>query len=171
MFGLDMWFKRERRVPAEELTEAMLRECPVWEFCNEDGIGETVVRPVKKLPVVDTRGCLLACEFQLADGSRLFGQMRNLSLHDEEKNRHFLSIGVFVHGVLERLALYHEAWYDEQDPGAFAAKLAKRIEDVFPISYDVSSLATGSPACVKGTIPREPARRLSRDALIKLAIE
>jgi hypothetical protein len=37
--------------PAESLTLADFEAHPVWEFLNDDEIGETMVRPVEKIPV------------------------------------------------------------------------------------------------------------------------
>src|SRR4051794_13034379 len=128
-----MKFRREKRVPAEELTEALLRQLPVWEFCNDDEAGETLVRPVKKLPIDSADGRILACEFRVADGSRVFGDISNLSLSDAEKNVHFLGISIFVGGKVEHLARYHDSWFESHGPAQLAAKLQKKEADVFPI--------------------------------------
>jgi len=37
--------------PAESLTVADFKAHPVWEFLNDDEIGETMAQPVEKLPV------------------------------------------------------------------------------------------------------------------------
>ena len=166
-----MIFDREKRVPAEKLTEALLRKHPVWEFCNDDEAGETLVRPVKELPITSAANRLLTCQFKLADGAALFGYVGNLSLSDEEQNQHFLTVSVFYGGMLEHLARYHDAWYETEGPVAFAAKLGKSETAVFPISYDVSAIVIGKPNCVRGNITRDPKTRLSREALMKLVLQ
>jgi len=166
-----MTARRRLRVPAEDLTEVQLRAMPVWEFCNDDEAGETLMEPVQELPISHARRRVVACEFTLADGTKAFGQIGNLSLQREEQNRHFLGISLFVQGKLVHLARYHDAWYATENPAHLAAKLDRKLEAVFPISYDLSAIAEGNPQCVRGTIPQEPIVRLGDDELIRLALE
>jgi hypothetical protein len=39
--------------PAESLTVADFQAHPVWEFLNDDEIGETMMQPVETLPVAE----------------------------------------------------------------------------------------------------------------------
>jgi hypothetical protein len=161
---------REKSVSAENLTEGLLREHPVWEFCNDDAGGETLVRPVKKLPISSSDGRLVGCELYLNDGSVVYGLLGNLSLTKPKRNQHFLTLTVFVDGVSVHLARYFDADYSRRGPAMLAAKLRKRESEVFPISYDLSAIASGSPECVRGSVPQEPQAQLSRSEIIQLAV-
>lgn len=161
---------RGKRVPVEKLTEVLLRKYPVWEFCNDDEASETLVQPVEKLPITDAGGRLLACEFRLADGSTLFGDLSNLSLRSETQNQHFLTLSAFLDGKAQMLARYHDSWVKKDGPAPFAARFGKTVAEMFPISYDISAIAAGHATCVKGLIPARPKIRLSMNEIISLAV-
>jgi hypothetical protein len=54
--------------PAESLTVADFEAHPVWEFLNDDEIGETMVRPVEKLPVETLDNRIVGTQVRLANG-------------------------------------------------------------------------------------------------------
>jgi hypothetical protein len=169
VFGMRLnWVKP---IPAESLTEALLRADRVWEFCNDDRMGDTLVRPVKRLPVTDSDCRLFAGEFTLADGSKIYGYLGNLSLRSKDQNQQFLTLSVFVGRGVVHLARYHDVDFARRGPAALAAKLGKVPIDVFPISFDVSDIARGNTDCVRGQIPAESLQKLSQDELMKLIFE
>jgi hypothetical protein len=54
--------------PAESLTVADLRAHPMREYLNDDEIGETMTRPVEKLPVETLDNRLVGTQVRLANG-------------------------------------------------------------------------------------------------------
>lgn len=52
--------------PAESLTVADFQAHPVWEFLYDDEIGETMVRPVEKLPVESLDDNVIGARVHLA---------------------------------------------------------------------------------------------------------
>jgi hypothetical protein len=128
------------------------------------------VRPVKKLPISSAASRLVGCQLRLADESPLFGFLGNLSLKKNDQNQHFLTLSVFVDGSIEHLARYHDHDFADHGPSWLAKKLRKKEEEVFPISYDLSALATGAADCIRSSIPAEPKTKLSRSAIIQLAV-
>ena len=162
--------RTQKPIPVEKLTEALLRKSPVWEFCNDDEAGETVVQPVKRLPISSADNRLVGCELHLADGSVIFGFLGNLSLTKKDQNQHFLTVSLFVDGSIEYLARYHDFNFSDHGPSWLAKKLGKKKDAVFPISYDLSSLAAGAQDCIRGSIPVEPKKKLSRSEIIQLAV-
>jgi hypothetical protein len=158
------------KIPVEKLTEKLLRKHPVWEFCNDDEAGETVVAPVKKLPVSSADSRLVGCDLRLADGSVVFGFLGNLSLTKSGQNQHFLTVSVFIGGDVEHLARYHDHDFLDRGPAWLAKKLGKKVPEVFPMSYDLSAVASGAVDCVRGVIPAEPMKKLSRSEIIQLAV-
>jgi hypothetical protein len=165
-----MIFRRQKSVPAEEISEALLRKDPVWEFCNDDEARETLVRPVRKLPITSADRRLIGCDLRLADGSTVFGYLGNLSLTKKDRNQHFLTLSVFLAGSIEHLARSHDADFSRRGPSWFAMRLGKTEAEVFPLNYDLSNIAVGANDCVRGSIPREPEIKLSDNEFIHLAV-
>lgn len=165
-FGKDKVVRRSERIRLAALTKSLLRAERVWEFCGNNWKGKRLVRPVKELPIADAANCLLGCELTLADGTKVYGHITNLSLTSSEENQHFLTLSVFAGGEAVRLARYHDADFAERGPGALARKLGKREDEVFPISFDMSEIAVGAPGCVRGRILKEPQQKLSREQLL-----
>jgi hypothetical protein len=166
-----MIFRSPKPVPVEKLTESLFRANPVWEFCNDDEAGETLVRPVKKLPITSSEGRLVGCEMRLADGSIIFGFLGNLDLTKEDRNQHFLTLSLFINGSIQHLARYHDIDFSDRGPASLAKKTGKKEGAIFPISYDVSKFATGSKDCICGSIQKEPKQKLSRSEIIMLALD
>ncbi len=147
-----------------------MRQHPVWEFCNDDELGELMMSPVKTLPISDAGNRLISGEFRLADGSGIFGYLGNLSLTKPETNPHFLILSLFVGKKVQDLARYHDFNFSTRGPSWLAKQLGKKKEDVFPISYDLSNVAAGKPNCVRGVILEEPLEKLSRNQIIQMAV-
>jgi len=165
-----MIFRTQKPVPAEEITEVMFRANPVWEFCNEDESGETLLMPAKKLPITSSENRLVGCELRLRDGSTIFWYLGNLDLTKAFRNQHFLTLSIFMNGTTEHLARYHDLDFSDRGPAALAQKIGKNLEDIFPMTYDLSACATGSDDCIRGSIQKEPKERLSRSEIIMLAV-
>ena len=55
-------------------------------------------------------------------------------------------------------------------PEALAKRLGLRVEDLFPIHYDISSLCVGDSAALIGLIDKEPKERLTRAQLMELTL-
>ena len=157
-------------IPVEKLTEELLRKIPIWEFCNDDEAGETPVRPVKKFPVSSGDNHLFGCELRFSDGSTGFGLLGNLSLTNPEQNLHFRTLSVFEGGREYYLPRYHDFDFEKRGPKALANSLRKKVGDIFPISYNLSGVATGAVQCIRGSIPSEPEKKLSRAEIIQLAL-
>jgi hypothetical protein len=66
--------------PAELLTVADFKAHPVWEFLNDDEIGETMAQPVEKLPVETLDNRLLGAQVRLANGSQVWALMGNVDV-------------------------------------------------------------------------------------------
>jgi hypothetical protein len=154
----------------EDLSSADLTKFPVWEFLNQDQKGETAVRPVKAIPVRNLIGRLVGTQVRLANGSKVLALIGNVTVNNPRSTRHFLTISFFQPGKRFTLARYHDFDWNERGPSDLANFLGARVEDIFPISYDLSQFATGDPAALVGAIDAEPRERLTRAEIIALAI-
>lgn len=151
----------------EDLTVADLAEHPVWEFVG----GELTVAPVVDLTVDSLLNRIVGTQVQLANGSRAWGTLSNVSLRNARSTSQFLTLSIENKGDWFHLGRYHDVDYDERGPKQLAEFLGLPITSVFPILYDISNVVSADPALVKGSIPLEPQERLSRDELIQLALQ
>jgi hypothetical protein len=161
---------RRRFKRAEDLRASDVEAFPVWEFVNNDEIGETVVRPVKTIPVQNLRGRLVSTQVRLACGKTVLAQLGNIDSNNPKSTKHFLQLIAFHSGKTFIMARYHDFDWNRQGPQAVADFLGMRVEEVFPISYDVSRFSTGDPAALAGKIEAEPRERLTRAQIIALAV-
>lgn len=69
------------------------------------------------------------------------------------------------------LARYHDADFERRSPAELAKFIGLPVSDIFPIKYDISDVAVGDPAVLKGTVRAEPEERLTQDQIIDLALE
>ena len=84
----------------------------------------------------------------------------------------FLAVTVFRDGdEAFDLARYFDADYDRCGPSGLAHFLGRDVEEIFPMSYDISNVASGTEDVVKGSIPLAPAEKLTEEELLRLAID
>lgn len=158
--------------PYSDLTQDDIAAHPIWAFLPEtDEWDETWVTPVSSLPVTDLSGRVVGTTLHLVSGQTVPAVLGNVSLQSIRQTQHFLSVTVFrSDGQVFDLARYHDVDADRRGPSALADFLGLREADVFPMSYDISAVATGLPEVVSGQIHQEPKERLSEDQLIDMAI-
>lgn len=152
--------------PVTALTISDLQRFPVWEFdlAHEGlpGHDESWVIPVRKLPVTDLANRVIGTKAQLASGKSVYCLLGNIDLQHEQKTTQFLTATLLkADGDSFFLARYFDVDYARQGPEALADFLALPVEEVFPISYDISSAANGLETVTKGLIKREMTDKLS----------
>lgn len=151
------------------LTADDLLEHPVWEYVGD--ASEISVQPIDDLPVCRLRGRLVGTKIRLHNGLWLWAILSNVSLQDPKVTKHFLSVWVHKEGVWFELARYHDVDYEKRSPLRLAKFLGLHVSDVFPLEYDITDIAVGNQAALKGTIPEIPQERLTEEELIELALE
>ncbi len=152
--------KQPRRL--EDIPIAELMAVPVWKYAldAEVELGETAVRPVTEIPVHDLPNHIVATKVRLANGTFLNAILGNIDLQNVKSTQQSMVLSVERDGEWFHLANYYE-FYKEMGPDGLAKFLGLPVEEVFPITYDISKVAIGAPEVVKGTIPKEPPERLS----------
>lgn len=155
--------------PVSSLEVADLKAHSVWQFVNRDR-DETLVRPVKRLPVAVLTGKLAATQVQLANGTFVWALIGNVDGSNARLTEHFITLSVFRDGRWFTLSRYHDFDYAEQGPEALANFLGLPVDEVFPIAYDIRACAKGDPAALAGKIYKAPRERLSRAEIIALAV-
>jgi len=155
----------------EELTASDLKEHPVWEYITDDPDAlETVVQPVGELPVNDLSGRLVGFQVRLHNGDQHWATCSNISLGSPVATRHFLCLWIESDGQWFSLARYHDADFEKRSPAKLSEFLGLALGDVFPIEYDISNIAVGNEAVVRGTILEAPEEQLGESELIELAL-
>jgi hypothetical protein len=160
----------EDHKPVESLQISDFQAFPVWEFVNDDELGETAVRPVQEVPVEDLNGRLVGTRILLANGERVWVSIGNVDTRNAKSTEHFLTLSVEKDGKWFRLARYHDFDYDECGPIALAAFLGLPVDEVFPISYDISMYAVGIHEVLVDRVMQDPRERLTKAELIAMAI-
>jgi hypothetical protein len=154
-----------------QLRPAEFRVNPVWRFANSDERGELMVKPVKKLPIKTLVSCVVGTEVVLASGGRSFALIGNIDVSNPELTEQFLTLSFFrTEGEVFHLSRYHDFAADERGPKQLSTFLRLSLQDVFPISWDISRYSLGNPSALSGVVEAAPRRRLTRAEIIALAV-
>ena len=155
----------------EELTVDDLRAFPVWQYTNaNEDVGETVVRPVKKIPVKKLSGRIVGTQVRLADGSARWALIGNVDPGNPRLTQHFLTLSILDRDRWFAMARYHDFDAEERGPLALAAFLQLPVEAIFPITYDIRRYCIGDAGALTGRIDAQPKERLTRAQIIALAV-
>jgi hypothetical protein len=157
--------------PAETLTVADFKAHPVWEFLNNDEIGETMAKPVEKLPVESLDDCIVGTPVRLANGSEVWGLFGNFNVKYPRATQHFLALSIERGGTWFHLARYQDAWIESHGPDSLARFLGLGVDDICPITIDVRRYVRGDPAALVAVVRKEPQERLTREELFALSSE
>ena len=155
-------------IPAENLLPIHFAEYPVWTYLNDDEFGETCVIPVETLPVSNLAGCVVGTTVVLANGMPLSAVMSNVDSVNAKKTEHFLNLTVFFNQEAFRLSRYHDPDYSRNGPNGLSAFLNLSLEQIYPISYNLSNLSAGDLKSLVGMVERIPHEVLNDDQLMKL---
>jgi len=144
---------------------------PVWEMIEDARDPDVFVIPVSQVPVTSMMNRLAGTQLQLADGSRYWALLGNISPKDSLSTRHFLTVSICSQEKWFDLARYHDVDYSRRDGVALASFLGKKLADVFPITYDLTPLVRGDRDALVGTISHPVDSKLSEDELIRLSLQ
>jgi len=145
---------------AESLTVSDFEAHPVWQFVNNDVLGETMVKPVRKLPVVELTGKIVGTRVDLANGGKAWALIGNVNPWNPRKTEHLVTLSIERGGEWFHLARYHDFDYEERGAEALSLFLGLGVDEVFPISSDLRRYAEGDAAALVGSVLKEPRKRL-----------
>jgi hypothetical protein len=151
--------------PVEALTVADLRTHPVWEYLNDGEIGETMVRPIEKLPVESLDNRLVGTRVRLASGSQVWALIGNVDVTHPRATQHFLTLSIERSGKWFYLARYHDIGFPADGPEELARFLGLNVDDVFPIAVNVGQYVRGDSKALTAIVLKEPREKLTRDEL------
>jgi hypothetical protein len=154
----------------ETLQIGDLKANPVWQYTDSGSDGDTVVYPVKKVPVKSLTGKEVGTQVSLANGNVVWALIGNVDVGNPRLTEHFLTLSVEKDGLWFTLARYHDFDYAQRGPAALAQFLGLPVDGVFPIAYDITQFVSGDPAGLSGTILREPREKLTRAEIIAMAV-
>ena len=157
--------------PIASLSVEDIKANSVWEFTGvQEGSDETWVRPVATLPAKSLNGRLVAARVRFANGSFAWALIGNIDTSNPPSTEHFLSLSVERDGSWFNLARYFDHDYQERGPAALASFLGSKVDDIFPIHFDLRHCAIGDAGSLIGSVQKEPKERLTRAELLRMAI-
>jgi len=154
----------------EDIGPGDIEKFPVWEFVNDDAIGETAVRPVDCVPTDNFNNRIIGTLVHLANGSAFPAVLGNIDVADLRRTQHFLALTIFKNEESFFLARYFDIGYDEHGPAALAKFLELRTDEVFPIAYDVRGFCSRDSGALVGVIESQPREVLTQSELMSLAV-
>jgi|SRR5580698_1385171 hypothetical protein len=135
---------------SNKLTIQDFKEFPVWEFTSKHEHirpdGELVVIPVRNLPVSSLDGRFVGTEVKLASDCFLMAVLLGINLVKPKP------ISEMVIYRANETFMFRRNAPGVSGPEQLAQFLRLRLEDVFPISYDISQFAIGDAGAIKGEI-------------------
>jgi hypothetical protein len=159
----------------QDLTPEDLNMFPVWEYDLDEeaseGRDETWVRRVESYPVTDLANKVIGVLVTLHNGTRMVACMGNVALNSEVSTGEFLTLSLWYSGEWIDLARYFDVDYAERGPQALSRSLGLPVEQVFPITYNISEHAQGLDAVLRGSIGSVPEHRLSEDERMRLILD
>jgi hypothetical protein len=156
--------------PVESLTVADVQVHPVWEYLNDDEIGDTMIRTVEKLPVENLDNRVVGAQVRLANDSQVWALIGNFDVTNPRATQHFLTLSIERSGKWFHLARYHDVGFLTHSPEALARFLGLHVDDVFPIAVDVRRYVRGDPKALTALELKEPRERLTREELLAMAV-
>jgi hypothetical protein len=154
--------------PFESLTVADIEAHPVWEFLNDDEVGDTMVRPVEKLPVETLENMIVGSPVRLANGWEVWALIRNFDVTNPRATEHFVTLAIEHNGEWIDLERYFDVAFASRGPMALARFLGLGVDDVFPITVDVRRYVLGDPAALTTIVLREPREKFTLTELMSL---
>jgi len=161
---------RKNTKPFPKLQISDLEKHPIWETLVDDDADDPSVFPIDTLPVTHLTGRLVGTRVKLANGDRLWAMLFNLDLTDARKTDQLVQLRIERKGKWFWLARYWDVDYDRSGPEALATFLGLSVDETFPITYDITGIATGLQPVVSGQLSKEPRQRLPRDEIIRMAV-
>ena len=152
------------------LTASDLAASPIWRYTNRDGVHELFVTSITTIPVENLNGKVIGSQVHLANGSERWSLIGNVDATNPRFTEHYLTLSLERDGKWFHLARYHDHDYAERGPEALSRFLGLKIDDVFPIAYDLRIYVEGDLAALVGEVPRKPRQKLSRAELVALAV-
>jgi hypothetical protein len=152
------------------LTVADFKSYKIWTYAPCKDNDETCVRPVKRDLVSDLTGKLVATQVTLANKYKPWAIIGNIDLANKRLTKHFVTLTLEHNSQWFHLARYHDHDYHERGPKQLAEFLNLKVNEIFPIFYDVSASVSCEKAAATGLILLEPDEKLSRAEIISLAV-
>lgn len=147
-----------------------LEQHSVWEAILDDEADEPSVFPVQPLPVIKLDSRFIATRVRLANEHITWAMLFNVDLTDLRKTEQLVQLRIEHNGRWFWLARYWDVDAESKGPEALAQFLGLSVDEVFPIQYDLTGLATGLASVIKGQIRKEPRERLPSDEIIRMCV-
>src|SRR6266487_124921 len=115
----------------EDLKINDLQKFPVWQYINNDSIGETAVKPIKRIPVKSTNGKIFGVKVSMANHHKIWAMIQNVDATNSRLTELFLTIALEYDSKWFLLARYFDYDYEQNGPAALATLLKMEVDEVF----------------------------------------
>jgi hypothetical protein len=161
----------ERMKPVHELVVSDFNCSPVWQY-EDDESGELTVRTVQNYPISSLENRVVGAKIAFANGLESWALIANFDLFDKKKNRHFLSLTFFDGDEqVYTLPRYFDVGYERAIQSELSGALQLEIAEIFPISFDLTSIVIGDSSILSGFIDLVPeSERLNDEDLVLMAL-
>lgn len=151
-----------------DLHEQDLASHELWSYAPS-ATAEILVRPSK-----GSNGSLsnklVSTKVRFSNGQVVRALIGNLDCSNFQLNEHFLTLSILFNGNWFHLARYHDPDCQEHGPEELAKFVGKRVDEVFPIDYDLGPSLCHNGVSISGRIFDVPKSPLTREEIIRLAV-
>lgn len=127
-----------------------------------------MVKPLSKLPVRDLDGCLIGTQVTLANGQKVDALIGNIKSRDAKRTQLAITVALFKGAQKFDLDRRFDPDYSRCGPAALSRFLNLTVNEVFPISYDLTEFSEGTIEALKGKIENAPKLVLEPEQLLEL---
>ena len=131
---------------------------PIW---MEHDLGK--YEPALDLPVSDLEDGFVACNLVLANGDMIRGVISGIYLNDPELTEVASGLILIKNGEMFG---YRKSVLEPYRSSMIQEFLSLRLNEIFPIRYDISEIAIGHPDAVRGIINASYPEELSNSAAL-----
>lgn len=164
-------------VRLDELNLKHLQDAPVWEYLRQAppelirNADDLIVQAVTEYPVTSLSNRLIGTSGILANGDVLPIILDNIHLDDVIRTKMFRTVTITRNGKWMTLARFHDAFYRMRNEDVLAKFIGLKKNQVFPISYNISSWCRGDANVLVDVIPiKSPASEMSVESWSRLAV-
>jgi hypothetical protein len=154
----------------DDLSVEDLKNFPVWRVKSNARTGDSELVPVRRLPCKNLDCCIVGVQVMLADESTTYGILGNVHTNDRERTEVFVTISIEKNGEWFHLARYFDCDFNSSGPKELGKFLGKKLNEIFPIRYDLRLFSKGDLSALCGVILVAPKKRLTEDEIMEMAL-
>jgi hypothetical protein len=142
---------------------------PVWEWDLRSDT-DCTIKSIDKYPVSEMSNRIVGTYCKTNSNDEIFCVISNIDLEDPKATDLFITISVMEEDREFYLARYFDVDYDRNGPESLSKWLNKKMEDIFPISWDISKIVSGKSIVKRGIINSIIKNKLTEEEIMKFSL-